>query len=106
MNQCLDILACSSSVCDASCCYFSYHGLINLHYENRMAKTTAAKRLARTQNSLVREAEWQLDADAYLQEQRQWLPSGLHHEFLCQQMFLHATATGWNECDHTICWGW
>ena len=36
------------------------------------------------------EDELQLDADAYLQEQQQWLLGGLHHEFLCQQMFLHA----------------
>ena len=70
-----------------------------------MVKTATAKGPARTQNISVREAEWQLDADAYLQEQRWWLPSGLHHEFLCQQMFLLAATTGWSECDHNICWG-
>ena len=70
-----------------------------------MSKTAADKRLVRTQNVSVREAEWHLDTDAYLQEQRLWVHSGLHHEFLCQQMFLHAAATGWSEHDHAICHG-
>ena len=54
----------------------------------------------------MREAEWQLDTDAYLQEQRWWTQGRLHCEFLCQQMFLHAAATGWSEHNCTICWGW
>ena len=54
----------------------------------------------------MREAEWWLDADAYLQEQWQWAHGSLHHEYLCQQMFLHATMTGQSEYEHAICWGW
>ena len=49
------------------------------------------------------EAEWQLDANAYLWEQWWWAHGRLHHEYLCQQMFLHATATGQHE--HAICQG-
>ena len=83
-----------------------------------MAKTAAGKRLERELNISVRKAEWQLDANAYLEEQWQWVPGRLHHEYLCQQMFLHATATGWIEHDHAIhqglerivtqneTWGW
>ena len=37
--------------------------LLNLKYENHMAKTTAAKRLAEEKGILVREAERQLNAD-------------------------------------------
>ena len=40
-------------------------------YENRTAKTAAAKRLAKERNISVREAELQLDANAYLEEQWQ-----------------------------------
>ena len=48
VNQCLDVWVCSGNVCDAGCCcYFSYHGLINVRYENRTAKTVAAKRLVK-----------------------------------------------------------
>ena len=54
----------------------------------------------------MKEAELQLDANAYLQEWRWWAHSGLHLEFLCHQMFLDATATGWSEHNHAICWGW
>ena len=70
-----------------------------------MAKTTAAKRLVREWNISVREVEQQLDADAYLGEQWQWVPSRLHHKYLCQQMFLHAAATGQSEHDYAIHWG-
>ena len=50
----------------------------------------------------MRKAEWQLDANAYLEEQWQWAPGRLHHVHLCQQMFLHATATGQSKHDHAI----
>ena len=35
---------------------FSYHALLNLKYENRMAKTAAVKRLVEEKGILVREA--------------------------------------------------
>ena len=54
----------------------------------------------------VREAEWQLDTNAYLEEQWQWAPVGFHHEYLCQQMFFHAATTGQSEYDHAIYQGW
>ena len=68
-----------------------------------MSKTTTAKTLARTQNVYGREAEWQSDTDSYLQEKRQWAHGGLHHEHLCQQMFLHAAVTSQSEHNCGIC---
>ena len=68
-----------------------------------MAETAVAKRLAKERNISVREAEQQLDAHAYLKEQCQWAPNRLHHEYLCQLMFLHVTATGQSKHDHAIC---
>ena len=76
-----------------------------MKYENQTHKTTAAKRLVKAQNNFVREAEWQLDANAYLQEQQQWAHGSLHCKYLYQQMFLHVTATGQSEHEHTIHWG-
>ena len=51
----------------------------------------------RTQNILVREAEWQLGTDAYLLEQEVVTTQWPYCEFLYQQMFLHATTTGCSE---------
>ena len=56
-------------------------------------------------NISVREAEWWLDADAYLDEQQQWAPGRLHHEYLCQQMFSHAAMTSRSEHICAICQG-
>ena len=53
----------------------------------------------------MREAEWWLDTDAYLEEQRWWIHSRTHCEYLCQQMFLHATVTSQSEHEHATCWG-
>ena len=50
------------------CCYCSYHGLINLKYDNHTAKTTPAKRLVMEKSISVREAVRQLHANAYLEE--------------------------------------
>ena len=64
-----------------------------------------ANRLVKERNISVREAEQQLDTDAYLEEQWQWVPGRSHGEYLCQQIFLHAAVTGWSKHDYTICWG-
>ena len=64
-----------------------------------------AKRLLREIDILVREAEWRLDANAYLKEQWQWTSGGLHCKYLCQQMFSHTAANGWSKHDHAICQG-
>ena len=45
------------------------------------------------------------EANAYLHEQQLWTHKSLHHEYLLQQMFLHATSTGQKEHGCTICWG-
>ena len=71
-----------------------------------MSKTLVAKRLAKTKKISVREAEWWLDASAYLEEQQQWAPSGLHHEYLHQQIFSCTATTSQSEYNHAICWGW
>ena len=70
-----------------------------------MQNTATAKRLANTQGISVREAEQQLDANAYLHKQWWWTHGGLQHEYLFQQMFQHAVLTGQSEYECAICWG-
>ena len=76
--------------------------LLSLKYENHMVKTATAKRLVEEKNISVREAERQLDADAYPTECEQWVLFGLQHDFLLHRMFVHAMATGQQEHDHAI----
>ena len=70
-----------------------------------MTKTTTAKRLVGERGISVREVERWLGTNVYLEEHQWWVPSRLHCQFLLQQMFLHATATGQREYNHAICWG-
>ena len=53
----------------------------------------------------VREVDRQLDANAYLEKHQWWAHGRLHHQFLLQHMFLHATATGQRKYNHAICQG-
>ena len=68
-----------------------------------MVKTTAAKRLVEEKGILMREAERQLNVEVYLEEHCQWLPRGLHSQFLLQRMFVHAEPMGQREYDQAIC---
>ena len=56
-------------------------------------------------NVSIREVERHLDAKVYLEEQKQCLPSGLHHEYLCCHMFVHVATMGQREHDSMICHG-
>ena len=53
----------------------------------------------------MRETERWLDANAYLHKHQWWTCGSLHCEFLFQQMFQHAMATGWSKYKHAICCG-
>ena len=103
LTCCFDVWTCNGCVSDD--CYFSYHGLINLKYENHGTKTASVNRLAREKNISVREAERWLDTEAYLKEQLQWTSSGLHQKYLCQMMFHHAAVTSKIEHNCAICQG-
>ena len=101
----LDAWAHSCSVSDAYCCCFSYHTLLDLCYQHWAEKTTAAKKLWAEKGISVREAEWRLDANIFLDEIPRWEPSEPHHPYLYQRMFAHAEATGQKEYDCRVCWG-
>ena len=63
----------------------------------RTAKTATAKSLAKTENISMREAEQQLDANAYLQEQQQWDMTASTAGTYTSKYSLHAAATGQSE---------
>ena len=50
--------------------------------------------MSSAQDISVTEAEWWLDADAYLQKQQVWAHGSLHCRHILLQMFQHAAATG------------
>ena len=70
-----------------------------------MTKTTATKKLAQETGISIYEAERWLDADVFLDKYQRWVPCRLHHPFLLQWMFAHATDTGQKEHERAICWG-
>ena len=59
------MFACSGNICDALCCCFSYHMLLNLKYESQTAKTTATKKLDQETGISVREVERCLDSNVF-----------------------------------------
>ena len=83
-------------MCNAFCCCFSYHTLLELHYEDKWHKSIAAKKQAKDEGILVREAEHHLDTGFFLDEYLQWEASGPQCPFILQRMFMH-TKTMWQK---------
>ena len=45
------------TVCNAFCCYFGYHALLELHYTDKWHKLVAAKKWAQEEGVSVKEVE-------------------------------------------------
>ena len=86
-------------------CLFSYPSLLELHYGGRMNKSQTAREWAMEVGLLVREAEWRLDAELFLNEYPRWELGAPHQSIILHEMFLHATEQGWKEAERLICWG-
>ena len=63
------------------------------------SENCCSKEARRGKGISVREAERQLDTDAYLKEHQRWVPCRLHCQFPLQRMFLYAAATQQREHD-------
>ena len=50
----------------------------------------------------IREAEYHLDAELFLDEYPQWEVGGLHQPIILQRMFIHATESGKKEVERLI----
>ena len=49
-------------------CLFSYHSLLELHYGGRIKKSQTAREQARETGLSMREVEWRIDAELFLDE--------------------------------------
>ena len=89
-------------MCNAFCCCFSYHTLLELYYEDKWLKLIAAKKWAQDKGILVWEARHHLDMDLFLDEYLWWEASGLQCPFILQGMFMHAETMGQKEREWAI----
>ena len=70
-----------------------------------MQKSQAAMEQTREMGVSIREAEFWLDAELFLDKYPRWDIEGPHCPTILYSMFLHATGEGWNEAERFICRG-
>ena len=85
------------------CCLFSFHSLLELHYGGRINKSQTAREQAIEVGFMIREAEWRLDAELFLDEYPIWELGAPHQSVILYEMFLHATKQGQKEAERFIC---
>ena len=78
-------------------CLFSYPSLLELHYGG-----AGAREQAREMGLLMREAEWRIDAELFLNEYPRWELGAPHQSVILHEMFLHAAEQGWKEAERLI----
>ena len=86
-------------------CPFSYPSLLDLHYGGRIRKSQTAREWARETGLSVREAEWRIDVELFLNEYPMWELGALHQSVILHEVFLHAADQGWKEVERLICQG-
>ena len=72
------------------CCLFSYPSLLELHYGGRMRKSQTAREQAREVGLSIREAEWRIDAELFLDEYPRRELGAPHQSVILHKIFLHA----------------
>ena len=88
-----------------SCCLFSYHSLLELHYRGRMNKSLTTNERANTEGLSVREMECHIDVEMFLDGHAGWKVGIPHHPIILHKMFQHAAEQGQKEVECMICWG-
>ena len=86
-------------------CFFSYPSLLKLHYGGRLKKSQTTRECTRETGLLVRETEWRIDAELFLNEHPRWELGAPHQSIILLEMFLHTAEWGWKEAERLICWG-
>ena len=94
------------SVVSHFCCFFIYHSLLELHYGDWMYKSQTAREWATEVGLSIREAEWGLNAELFLDKYPRWEIEAPHWSIILHEMFLHATKQGWKEAERFIWWGY
>ena len=87
------------------CCYFSYHALLELQYQDKWQKSLATKERVKKEGLSIQEAEHCLDTELFLDKYPWWDVRGLHCLFILQRMFVHAAESGQKEAERLICCG-
>ena len=83
-------------------CLFSYSSLLDLQYGGRIWKSLTTREQARETGISVREAEWRIDVEVFLDEYPRWELGALHWSVILQEMFQHATEWGHKEVERLI----
>ena len=86
-------------------CLFSYSSLLELQYGGRIWKSQTAKEWARKTGILVREVEWRIDVELFLDEYPRWELGAPHWSVILHKMFLDAAERGHKEAERLVCWG-
>ena len=89
------------------CCYYlpSYSTLLTLHYGGWIERTRVAQERAKEERISIRESEWMVDLELFLDEYPRWGLGTPHWSVVLHEMFLHAAGWGWKEAEHMFCWG-
>ena len=67
-----------------------------------MSKSQTAREWAMEVRLLVREAEWRIDAELFIDEYPRWELGAPHWSVILHEMFLHATKQGWKEAERLV----
>ena len=84
---------------------FSYTTLLAPCYGDWVHRTWAAWDFAEENDTLIQEAECQIDIGLFLDEYPQWGLGTPHWTIILHEMFLHSAKRGWKEAECMVCWG-
>ena len=79
--------------------------MLELQYGGRIRKSQTAREQARETGLSVREAEWRIDAELFLDEYSRWELGTPHQSIILHKMFLHAAEQGQKEAERLVCQG-
>ena len=74
-------------------------------YGDKQNKSLTDKEQANTEGLSVREVEYHMDVEMFLEGQAGWEVDSPHCSVILHEMFQHAMEQGWKEAEHMICWG-
>ena len=89
----------SCSLFSSSC---SYHKLLVARYGSKWEQCQEAKWRSAEGWGSIREMEWVVDVDLFLNAQNHWADDSPHHLMILHEMFLHATSEGQKEAEQVM----
>ena len=81
----------------------SYHRLMVARYHSKQERFQVAKWQSPQEQRPVRELEWPMDVDLFLEIQNKWAENSPHQLVILHEMFWHAAIEGQKEAEQTIC---